>query len=135
MGRQSLPFPHGGREIEKNLFPFPMRKVKVKKKFPLPHEGREIEKISFHFPRNVIFFPFFIGKRSFFFMRKGKLKKISFLPMRDVRSCIPFLFPAVTRSAIMLRICRIENANIKSIFKYRTYEKKTILLRLTIKMQ
>ena len=44
-------------------------------------------------------------------MREGKLKKISSLPIRDVRSHIPFFLPAVT-----LKI------NASELFKHRFHD-------------
>ena len=124
MGRQSLPFPHAGREIPQKNFPSPMREGKLK--FFFSRSGKW-EKNLFPFHKKSLILLILVDKNSFFSdffsCEKRNSKKISFLPtcekenspkkllfshegreiekkssreMRNAESRIPFLPFAVT---------------------------------------
>ena len=84
----------------------------------------------------MLFYLFFIGKKSFFFHAEREIEKLSSLPMRGVRCRIPSLPPTVTLIKILQIRFNIENfisferyqfLQIKiAIFVFLTKDSKTI---------
>ena len=121
MKRESLFF---SRELKQKLF-------------SSPHGRRKIEKNLFSFHRKCLIFLFFINEKSFFFMWKEKLRKISFLPSckkrRKVESHLSSHLSTVT-----LKISRLSNLRLNEIVattfneKFKYLKKKFFSLNVDL---